>query len=118
MSLFVDEINKWDIKWECKKGLEKSYVFSKTPFQNISIFIFNNEVNFCGVRANAVIFNNSFPLFEVNELILPLANVHPSYGCFYYDKEGLKAMFNYRGRCTGSSEWNKYILNLEEEELK
>lgn len=119
MNLFIDEIDKWDIKWEHKKGLEKSYVFSKSPFQYIRIFIFdNNEINFCGVRANVVFFDDTFPLIDIRELILPLANIHPSYGCLYYDKDGLKTMFNYRGRYTDSSEWNKYMLNLEEEELK
>ena len=115
MELFIDEFDRWGIKWEHKKRSEKNYVLSKTPFQNIEVFVFNNKINFCGVRANAVIFNDSFPLIEVRELILPLANIHPSYGCFYYDKEGLKAIFNYRGRYTCSSEWNKYMLSLEEE---
>lgn len=116
MELFIGEIDKWNIKWEYKKRLEKQYTLSKAPFQNIKVFVFDNDrINFCGVRANAIIFNDSFSFIDVRELILPLANVHPSYGCFYYDKEGLKTMFNYRGHYADSSEWNKYMLELEEE---
>ena len=110
IDLFEKEIDKYDIIWLRKDRMKDRRCYQKENHTQI-IDIIKLTNNFCcGQRANAIIFDSHYPSDVVCEVILPMANIEPSYGGLAYQKATLEKDLN--GIRTT---WQDYEIDLEEE---
>lgn len=107
--IFEKEIDKLDINWNKKKIYSNGIIYQKDPNQILCIRGISN-FQFLGSRANAIIFDNSVPMSTVNYIIVPMANIEPSYGAIAFQKSTL--IKDFKGEPTSIAE--DYQINLGE----
>ena len=89
MTIFEKEIDANELNFNKIKA--EKIIKYKGVCQKIGIYLMNDKANFCrGNRANAVIFDSSFPYNVVTEIFMPLTYIEPSCGCFPFQKGTLE----------------------------
>ena len=78
-TIFKKIINSFNIVWDSERE-SKYYLILTKGFDNSYA---------CASRVNTVIYNYKFPLDIITEVILPLANIEPSYGGLFFNKRNI-----------------------------
>lgn len=115
LNIFQKEFEKLDIKWIEKKIQERRFILIKEFNQIIEVVVFCKNSRFYGSRANAIFYDTNFPIKDVYESILPIANLCPLYDCYGYDKQTLIEMFE-KKNCICSIEGERYVFDPNKEE--
>lgn len=79
---FCQIINSYDIEWNAIRRTEKYGIYIKQN-QRIDITIYSPGIGH-GRRANAIIFDGNLPMNIITEVIIPMANIEPSYNGILY----------------------------------
>lgn len=101
MVIFEKEIDNRNFGFRKNKGITSIKYMG--IYQIIGIYLIGDEAGFCrGHRANAIIFDSSFPYNIITEIFMPLATKEPHCGCFLFQKntlekdlEGIRILPNY-----------------------
>lgn len=108
MTIFEKEIDNRNLRFRKNKGMTNIRYIG--IYQVINIYLMDNIPGFSrACRANAIIFDSSFPYDAITEILMPLANKEPSYGCFPFQRGALEK--DLKGICVLPN----YEIDLEEE---
>lgn len=88
VAIFKKIINSFNIAWDSEKE-SKYYLILTKENKRIKIMKGLNDFYARGGRVNTVIYNYKFPLDIITEVLLPLANIKPSYGGLFFDKKNI-----------------------------
>lgn len=109
MTIFEKEIDANELNFNKIKS-EKAIKY-RGIHQEIKISLLNDNIYSCrGSRANAIIFDSSFPFNMVDNIFLTLATKEPFYGCVPFQKDTLEKDLK------GIHVLPNYAIDLEEEE--
>ena len=105
LKTFCKAINDYNIEWDFIKKMKEINIYIK---QNKRIDIITYPCLCNGRRANAIIFDDNIPINVVEEIILPMANIEPSYSGIAYKKNTLEK------NLTNKNVSEKYEIDLED----
>ena len=89
MTIFEKEIDNRNLNFQKHKGVKN--IRYRDEYKVIDIYLISDRGIFGrSGRANATIFDGSFPFDVVAEIFEPLTNIEPSYGCFWFQKGTLE----------------------------
>jgi hypothetical protein len=89
MNIFEREIDANGLNFN--KSKTERIIRYRGIWQRIDIYLMDDKASFCrACRANAIIFDSSFPYDVITEILMSLANIEPNYGCFPFQRGALK----------------------------
>lgn len=88
LAIFKKIINSFNITWNSEKE-SKYYLILTKENKRIKIIKGLNNFSAREGRVNTVIYNYKFPLDIITEILLPLANIEPSYGGLFFNKRNI-----------------------------